>query len=253
MKKSKVKKGGLKNKKNSFISKENTPKKEEVCEIFDVEKKGKKEEIKSCGIEEEKSASNEQMKKERSIFMKLTVIMTGLVLFFLAFYLMSYFTNHIEVQGVNFEIVKMGQLIFYKTSLPTMYNGTKADYNFYLRTDPRKLVNIPFDGSISLSSNMVLNMTDDFNCNGDGRIAVANVQNLYSFLGVKMIRDENASCDPQGRYMFLRITGGNKTEISEYGISGGCYNMEVNNCEILPATEKFMLDTLIQVNAKLKK
>ncbi|VVB83346.1 Uncharacterised protein [uncultured archaeon] len=234
-----------KNKKNS--------KKEEVCEIFDVEKNGKETEIKSCGMEEEKIESPGQVDKEKKIFLKLAIIMIGLFLFFVAFYLMSYYSMHFDYKGVKFEVTKMGQLTLYKTSLPvTTSDGKRADYNFYLRNDPRKLEAIQFDGQINLSPNMVLNMTNNFNCNGDGMIAIANIQNLYNLIGTKMIKDENATCDLEGRYMFLRIRDGNKTGIMEYGIKGGCYNIDINNCEILPATEKFMLETLITVNAKLK-
>ncbi|MEK6827403.1 MAG: hypothetical protein AABX99_02885 [Nanoarchaeota archaeon] len=227
--------------------------KKEVCEIFSVEKNGKEETVQSCGVESEKPASSEQLNKEKKIFLKLAIILGGLVLFFAMFYLMSYYSMHFDYRGVKFEVTKMGQLTLYKTSLPvTTSDGKRADYNFYLRNDPRKLEEIKFDGQISLSPNMVLNMTNSFNCNGDGMIAIANLQNLYNLIGTKMIRDENATCDLEGRYMFLRIRDGNKTGIMESGVKGGCYDLDVNNCEILPATEKFMIETLIEVNAKLK-
>ncbi len=239
-------------KEKSSKEKKKISEKKEVCEIFEVEKNGKETEIKSCGIETEKPASPEQIKKEKKIFFNIMAVMIGLVLFFLVFYFMSYYTTHFEYQGVKFEVVKMGQLTFYKTSLPVNYQNSKADYNFYLRNDPRRLGNVEFDGEINLKQNMVFEMTDSFNCNGDGVISIANLQNLYNLVGTKMIRDENATCDIQGRYMFLQINEGNETKITEYGLNGGCYNIEVNNCEILPATEKFMLETFIDVNAKLK-
>lgn len=249
MEKKKVKKKEIKKDKIS-ISKEDAPKKEEVCEIFDVEKNGKEETIKSCGVEEAKSPSPEQIKKEKKIFISIGLVLLGLVLMFLAFLLFMYLTSSFEVNGVKFSIDK-GTVIgmtLYKTFLPVTYNGTQADYNFWLRTDPRRLTEINFSGSLILQKNMVLNTTDSLNCNGDGIIAVANVVKLYNVLGVKIIKDENASCDTQGRYMYLNIQKGNETKIEKFGPV--CYNIYVNNCEILPATERFMLETFTLANKK---
>ena len=238
-------------KKNKIsISKEDAPKKEEVCEIFDIEKNGKEETIKSCGVEEIKSPSPEQIKKEKKIFISIGLVLLGLVLMFLAFLFMMYLTSNFEVDGVKFSIDKgtVVGMTLYKTFLPVTYNGANANYNFWLRTDPRKLNEINFSGSLVLQKNMVLNTTDLLNCNGDGIIAAANVVKLYNVLGVKVIKDENASCDPQGRYMFLNIQEGNETKVEQFGPA--CYNINVNNCEILPATERFMLETFIKANKK---
>jgi hypothetical protein len=240
-----------KRKEKISISKEDAPKKEEVCEIFNVEKNGKEETIKSCGVEEVKSPSPEQIKKEKKIFLTIFLVMFGLVLMFLAFLLIVYLTNSFEVNGVKFSVDKneVVGMTLYKTSLPVMYNETKATYNFWLRTNPRKLNNINFNGSLILLPNMVINTTDSLNCNGDGIIATANVLNLYNVIGIKVIKDENASCDPQGRYMFLNIQKGNETKVEQFGAE--CYNIYVNNCEVLPATERFMLETFSYVNKKL--
>jgi hypothetical protein len=96
-------------------------------------------------------------------------------------------------------------------------------------------------------------MTNSFNCDGDGVIGIANVLNLYKIIGTQVIKDENASCDDLlGRYMFLNIKEGNETKINDYGLKGACYNIEVKGCDILPATERFMLETLIKVNKVVK-
>lgn len=240
-----------KNKKEKPSKKEKIPVvKEEVCEVFDVEKNGEEKEIKSCGIETEKDvASKEQLKKEKKTFLIILAVALGLAAMFFAVYFIIVSQNNFEYKGVKFEIDKtdlVGKTL-YKTSLPVTYNGSLANYNFYLRTDPRTSGNLVFDGNISLLKNMVLNTTSNLNCGGDGVIAVANVVNLYTVLGVKVIKDENASCDLQGRYMFLNIKEANETKIVQFGPS--CYDIYVNNCDVLPATEKFIVDTLAYVHS----
>ena len=128
-----------------------------------------------------------------------------------------------------------------------MYSKTGAhvaDYNFYIRNDPRKLEEVPFEGDLHILDLMVFNTTEDFNCDGDGVIGVANLVKLYQFLETKIMRDENATCDSQGRYMFLNIQPGEETKVTKVGPS--CYNLEVNDCEILEVTERFMIETFVK-------
>jgi hypothetical protein len=229
-------------------------KKENVIEdeIFQVEKDGEEKIVRKEILEEDKLASPEQLKKEKKVFMSIMIAMAGFILLFAIVYSAIYFSSHFIVKGVEFERMKIGEILVYKTNLPVDYQGGIADYNFYLRTDPRELEKIPFNGDIILQENMVLNLMNDFNCDGDGMIAIGNVQNLYSLIGTKIISDKNATCDSQGRYIFMTIEEGNETKITEYGSIGGCYEVEVSNCEILKATEKFMLETFIKVNKELK-
>lgn len=260
-KSSSKKEKGIKKQKNSFISKEDSPKKEEVCEVFDVKKNGKEETIKSCGIEEEKSPSQEQIKGEKKIFLKIMLVMGGLVLFFLSFYLVTYFQNNFEVNGVKFNVDKtdmQGQTIYKTFITGTSYNGVfipggtigkKTNFNFYLRGDPRKTENIPFNGSIVLTKTMVLNQKENFACNG-GYIGIANLLNLYNAISVKVISDENVSCDNQGQYVYINIQNANETSIEQFGPT--CYNINVKNCEILPVTEKMMIETLSYIDKKIK-
>ena len=70
--------------------------------------------------------------------------------------------------------------------------------------------------------------------------------NLYDLLGTKVIRDETAGCDAAGRYIFLQIEAGNETRVEQSW--GSCYRIIINECEILEGTERFMLETFIEVN-----
>lgn len=172
-----------------------------------------------------------------------------IVLILLAFYAIKS-TKKFEYEGVDFEIVKMGSLVLYNTKIPVVIDGKNAEYNFYLRKDPRKTgKEVPFDGNLSLARNLVLNSTKDFNCDGYGIIAIANLLNLYKISGIEVIKDETAGCDPEGKYAFVNLVERNETRIINIGSS--CYQVEISNCEILEATERLMIESFIEIN-KLK-
>jgi hypothetical protein len=203
-------------------------------------------------FEDEKAPSKEQLKKEKKIFMGVIVTMVSFALMFAVFYFIVNYVNTFSYNGVNFKATKMGQLLFYDTFFPVKINNTTYDYHFYLRTDPRTIKNMVFDGTVKLRKNMVMNFTEEFKCNGDGIVAIVNFVNLNEMVGTKVIKDDNATCDDEGRYNFVRLIGGNETKIVEYGANGGCYDIEINNCEILKGTEKFMLEVLVDINKKFK-
>lgn len=185
-------------------------------------------------------------------------ILIGIGIFILLILAVVLFFNsvrHFEYEGVDFEVVKEGEgeniLILYNTKIP-LYDssGEKyADYNFYLRNDPRELKDILFEGDLFFLTNMVINSTEDFHCEGYGILAVANLVQLYEVMGTKVIKDENATCDEQGRYSYLNLKPGNETKIEKVGPA--CYDIIINNCEILKGTEKFMVETFIMINNQL--
>jgi hypothetical protein len=270
-KKEEIKKDGKQEVSHSFVKAE----REEVSEIFEVEKEGKTEVIETHGVEEskqgaedgeqevshspvnaeqeEKAPSESQIKKEKKIFMEVIFVMLGLVLVFFAVFMIINYTKTFEYNGAMFYIDKedLVGITLYKTSLPiTINNGTEGTYNFYLRKDPRTLKDVTFDGDLIIRKNMVINMTNNFNCDGNGIIAIANLMKLYNVMGANVMKDENATCDPEGRYMFLRIEEGNATKIEQFGPS--CYNMYINNCEILEGTERFMIETFSEINKVMK-
>lgn len=201
---------------------------------------------------EEKAPSEAEVKRHGKLFVGIIIVMAACALMFFATFMLINASKTFEYKGVKFYIDKtdLVGMTIYNTKLPVIYNGSIATYNFYLRTDPRTLGSVPFTGNILMESNMVINMTNSLNCNGDGIIAVANIVNLYKVLGTDVIADQNASCDPAGRYMYVNILEGNQTRVAQTGLR--CYNIYVNNCEVLKGTEKFMLESLIRANDVLQ-
>ncbi len=218
--------------------------KEKICEIFKVGKNGEKT-IKACGTEETEVVSKGQIKSENKILRNILIFLGIIVIVFLLIFLSVRAANNFEYKGINFNVVKEGDVLFYHTSFPMIYDGIKVNYNVYLRNDPRKLDKIPFEGELNLLEMMVINNSGDFVCEGKGGIAMINFQQILGDLGMNFMKDPNAGCDPEGRYMFVQIQEGNVTKIEQTGPA--CYNFYVKDCEILEVTEKFLVESLVEL------
>lgn len=210
-------------------------------------KKKRKKELREK--KEKRIRKKEQIKSENRILKNFFIGIGIIIVVIVSIILILNSTKSFEYEGVKFKLVKEGNLVLYKTSIPVTYQGKKTFYNFYLRNDPRSLgKNVPFEGEVRLAKNLVINSTG-FNCDGDGIIAIANLQILYELSGIKVIKDENATCDPAGRYAFIQLQEGNKTSIEKFGPI--CYNVSINNCEILKALERLMIEYFIEINKSI--
>jgi len=210
----------------------------------------KEEIIKQEG--DEPKVSKEETKAQNKT---LRNIFVGLMAFVFVIVIVALSINsvrHFEYNGVEFNVIKEGNLIFYNTIFPIKNPITGkhvADYNIYLRNDPRKLKDVLFEGEVSLKEDVVLNMTRDFTCEGDGVIAVANLVQVLEKFGAKVIKDPEAGCTPNGEYTFIQIREGGETSIESFGPPGiSCYNFYVKDCEILEVTEKFMVEFFVEAN-----
>lgn len=240
--------------KKGKIKKETRKKKEEVCEIIELEKDGKTETITSCGTEEDKPASENEIKNENRTLRNILIVLGVILFVFLVIYISIKSTNSFVYRGVSFEVYRgtviQGKTI-YGSSIPVMYQGKETKYNFFLRNDPRNLENVLFEGEISylseggsLVKQGVINMSGNFKCDGE-ILGVANLVKMYNLFGINLIKDPNATCDSSGRYMFIQIQQGNKTKVTQTGPV--CYTLEVEKCDdILKASEKLMVETFVR-------
>ncbi len=226
-------------------------KKKEVCEKFNVKKEGNEALVESCGIEEEKVVKKGQIKKQNELFKKLLLVMVGFLIFFLIIFYANSSINKFDVEGVEFflDTSAMQGRTLYRTSIPVIYQGRTVDYNFWLRTNPKKLDEmVPLNEEIIFRKNVVFEVTtENLFCEGDWTIGLANILTLYKVLGMNILVDgENLTYEPKEDYMFITITEWDKTEILK--IDEHHYEVNVNNCEILPAFERLMLEAFIQHN-----
>jgi len=102
-----------------------------------------------------------------------------------------------------------------------------------------------FNGTIIPMKLMAINYSDDMDCSGYGIIALTNIINLYQLIGTKVTIDKNATCDTDGRYMFLNFQQSEKTGIEQIGEN--CYNLNAKECDVFPSTERLMLDTFVKI------
>jgi len=197
----------------------------------------------------------EQAIAHNKILKNILIIIFIIAAAFAAFIFISNSLTKFEYRGLQFEVVKFCDsgppcLVTYRTSVPVRSsNGEIVPYNFYLRNDPRKL-DVNFNGQIIFKENMVLNSEEDFICNGKGAIAGANLVQLYQILGTNVMKDENATCDPFGRYTLVTVKPGNETRIEHLWPT--CYNIYIKDCEVLEGTEKFMIETFVEFNKALQ-
>lgn len=204
--------------------------------------------------EHERTEPHHQDKEKNKV---LKIIVIGAFVVVIAFLLGLAFMkslNKTEVGSTSFEKINAGGgLYFYKTTIPEItFNDNKVNLDVYLRTNPKVLEKIPFEGeSIELTELLVWNTTDEFKCDGDGAIGLGNVANTFNYLGARLGLDPNATCDSEGRYTFVEIDVGNETKIVQNDKT--CYTITIKDCEILKGTERLIQLELDEINSDRKK
>ncbi len=230
-------------KKKSTKKEDKKEKKEEVKEIITIKKNGKEQTKEFSGKTEKKHASKEEIKKQKKQLRSIFLFLGIFILIFAIVWLIGYGSSHFKYETLKFTKIKQGQLTFYQIPMITQYQGSKLTTVFYLRTNPEKLKEIPFEGEMNLRNNMILNVTtENLYCDGDWQIAIGNLMNLDIF-NIQVSKNENASCG--GNYMYVNIHEGNESKIEQYGEY--CYNLYIANCEVLPVTEKFMVEAFVDL------
>lgn len=213
-------------------------------------KKADDKKIKEQELNTKETRIHERIKENKLLLKIILVIGLFFLAILVAFFIMRSSARP-DYNGVTFNVVQEGELTFYQTAFNVIYKGKPTVYNFYLRNNPKELKkNVPFDGELELRNIMVLNSTtENLFCEGDWNLAIGNLLNLNIF-NIDIMRDENASCSSEGDYMFVQIEEGEETKVEQFGPS--CYKLIVNDCEILPATERFMIEVFSEVNTLLK-
>lgn len=231
-------KKGVKKKSKKNVSKE------KVCETIEVEKDGEKEFITSCGEEEiEKGDDKKHLKKYHKIFRNFLIGMGIFIVLLILLWLFLGSLGKYHYKDLDFDVQRVGEVTFYHTEVPFRSDGVEFVFNSYIRNNPEQLEEeILFEGSMKLRKMMVVEVNSEFDCDQDEDIAFGNLNQHLNILGTGVIQDPNATCDGQQRYMFVRFQEGNSTRIEEF--SSACYDVYVNDCEILEATERFLIEYL---------
>ncbi|MEK6889339.1 MAG: hypothetical protein AABW80_04500 [Nanoarchaeota archaeon] len=132
-------------------------------------------------------------------------------------------------------------------------------YNLYLRIDPREN-NVPVEGEVLFSkSDIILSVDTTYlqQCS-DSIIAISMLQdfiknngfNLKTGVGQLEQNDNRTdipfvNCETHPNDLLIQLKEGSETKIVQTDGNGLCYEINVNDCEILPAVEKFVIRSII--------
>ncbi|MFB6246847.1 MAG: hypothetical protein ABEI74_04640 [Candidatus Pacearchaeota archaeon] len=208
----------------------------------------------------EKSESEKEQEKRQNRQLRNFLIVLGLVLVFtLAVFYVASQPEKVQYKNLEFKsYTDSGGITFYREGVPQFGPRGKVvrEELFSLRTHPEKLKNISFNGSIEFRKNLTISTNGERLACDYGAISTGNIAYLYNFLKIKTKTIQNKTlCQENDNTMNLRLVRGNKTSLSQTGPS--CYKATIRDCKILPPSEKFMAETLVEVhqniNAKLNR
>lgn len=220
-----------------------------------VKKSGKKENQTSLFGDSNK-ASNLKNKKIQISWMwwALVVFVVGFILFYVVFSKIGTF----EYEGLAFDKQAYGkELTLYHHSYFYTYNKQTYKNNVYLRFDPREN-RIPVSDEILFIKGRTvylgINNTNIINCS-ESQIAIGTISQFFANnqfdlkLGTPDINESkerkqpHIDCQKADDNTVIIIQNSDKTNIVKQRDS--CYFINVNQCEIQPAVEKFIVNSLI--------
>ena len=199
-------------------------------------------------------------KKERRLEKELLGILAFMAFLVIVFLISSSIFrsfNSFEYEGLTFTKERVGEIPVYHYYYYFKDGGRIIKYNLYLRNDPRT-IEVPVEGDKILFDRkgklyLSINSTGLDQC----RYSVLAIADLSRFLtenGINVegsnldfwkawaIRQEWATCENKPDNSVIEIREGSETKIS---IDDGCYTISVANCEILEATEKFKVQSIL--------
>ncbi len=191
-------------------------------------------------------------------YLPLIIALVVLALVFVALYYAFAGIGKVKYEGLVFMKQKYGSLEVYTYTYKTINeDGRVAENAIYLRTDPREN-KIPVEGEIIYPEGKTvlisINATNLTECE-DNAIAVATLSSFLVANGLvikggtpdKQEAEENdqnyITCGKYPANTVISIRAADKTEITRTGLL--CYNVNVANCEIMPAVEKFILQSIL--------
>jgi len=220
-----------------------------------------KKEEKSDKAEKKTEVKKEELGKEKEVELKwIFGIMIGLIVLLLGIYFIMSEQNKIEYKGLAFAKERFGEIPVYRYSY--FFNddeGQLIKYNLFLRNDPRTN-NVSIVGEIALGENIYIsiNSTGLNDCK-ESSIAVASLaafiinNQLTLVAGTPNLEESKANnvshitCDTHPNSPVISIQAGDETKIIR---ENNCYKINVANCDINPAIEKFEVQTILDAKKR---
>lgn len=191
-------------------------------------------------------------------------VMAGLVILFLSSYYFFQSLKTFEYEGMSFTEEKFGDIplyhYYYLTSFGAITGsaaGEPRKVDVYLRNDPREN-RVPVDGEIEFFRGkyiyLGINGTELTQCSFSS-VALATLsgfvgQNGFTLkAGTANIEEannetmlEHVSCELRPENPVIIIQSGESTKITK---KENCYTIDVANCEVQEAVEKFVVQSIV--------
>lgn len=209
--------------------------------------------IKNLSEIEEKQIKEDTNKIEKKQLIWIAGIMIVLLVLLGAFYLIKTSSDKVDYLGLEFDKIKFGEIPLYYAQIPmkTITGDVVANYNWYLRNNPKELENISIDGSIRLLKNAIISIDNNVNGCEDNNIAGVNLGMFLNTAGIDLStgstnktysKEKNityANCDNVKNGSVIIIQKGEENKITQ--ANENCYVLEFKDCDIVRVTEKFSL------------
>jgi len=202
-------------------------------------------------------------RKNNQIFWIMGMILFLIVTFFISYYIFSIYRN-LEYEGLSFTREKFGDIPVFHYYY---YITPELKYNLYLRNDPREN-NVPVTGRIvdkgiefSQDEGVYLSVDPkgltecEYGRVGIGSLASFLADNQLNVKGAApdeaLAKEANvkyATCEFRPDDIVIILKEGDQTRIVHD--KDRCYVIEVANCEILPAVEKFQVQAVLDARAR---
>lgn len=214
-------------------------------------------------MEEGKKKKDRETNLDKKL-VKLAPLLIGLAalaVIFVALFYLFHGLGRIEYNGLTFNRERFGEVMFYHYSYLMPVNATKIKaIDVYIRGDPREN-KVPVEGEIVYPADKVvyigINNSGLVDCE-DSMIAISELTQFILANGIEIkvgnadkadANRTNTSYIPCSHYpsnMVLILQSSSETKISR---DGHCYTIDVANCEMLPALEKFILQSIVDAKA----
>jgi hypothetical protein len=215
-------------------------------------------------LKEEKTETSEVKKTGSNEIYWIIGVMLGLTLIFVFASMVFQNLRTFEYEELTFTKEKFGDIPVYhyyyfpKNAITGQIIG---QYNLYLREDPRKN-SVPVDGEIAISQSgltyISVNATELVECE-DSSVAIASLSGFLTDHGIdvkgatpdKELAEANnltySTCENRRAQNVIIIKKGEKTMIVN---NDNCHVIEVNECEIIKAVEKFEIQMLLDARRR---
>jgi hypothetical protein len=214
-----------------------------------------------AGAGTSKAEQDRKAKREKEVKIAVFCMLFVIIAFFV-FLKIYKDINKFEYKGLIFEKQKFGKIDIYLTKINIYREDGNFLYSLYLRNDPRKIESIPFNADIVFKKQAIGGFDPKVETCPDASLAAMEVGSFLSSLGIKVrgaTTDENiskatgktlASCENAKNITIILFKTANETKI--YQQDKNCYIVDVANCKILEASERFILASILQIIEKSK-